>query len=369
MKYTLTVTSFKNNRAKMIIARQLAHDPAISLQNALTMVENPPFILMKNISAQELQYQSRLLHQLGVKFTIIELQPEKNIQPLPISPPENDSQIKSDPAVSKGKKEQPVIHENIKKSSPVIGTDIPIPEKSKSNPVFPATGFILIFVLIIAGFIISRNQNHYVIKNKILITRKGSDTSDVKKTAENTRTSNKENRSRENVSSKSEHESQLWVDSAKTCGNDYLKAINFYKIAISFNKYNMHAWFGLVNAYRSAGMNREMRQTKEQMEEIFGSSVFSVSKAVKPFGEILDVYTTENDAFRVEYRTTQSSEQSILSQIYSLAKAFREMSNSKTISIFATTSPGKGLIVHFTKETSLSTLATFKKEATITFLK
>lgn len=369
MKYTLTVTSFKNDRAKMIIARQLAHDPGISLQNALTMVEKPPFVLLKNLSAQELQYQIRQLHQLGVTFTITEQQPEKISPPLPTSPPENDSQIKKDPEVFQEKRESPVIHEIIKKSNPVIGTDASVPGKRKRHPLFAATGSLLIFVLIISVFIISRNQNHFLIKNKILITRKGSNTSDINKTAQNSRISNKENRSRENISSKSEHESQLWVDSAKTCGNDYMKAINFYKIAISFNKYNMHAWFGLVNAYRNAGMYSEMRQAKEQMEEIFGSSAFSVSEAVKPFGEILDAYTTENDAFRVEYRTTQNSEQSILSQTYTLAKALREMSNSKTISIFATTSPGKGLIVHFNKETSLSTLAAFKKEATITYLK
>lgn len=363
MKYTLTVISFNNNRAKTVIARQLAHDPAISLQNALVMVEKPPFVLLKNLTPQELQYQCRQLHQLGVKFTITELQSEKSSPPLPISSPDNDSQIKAVAAVFKEKSEYTDSHASTKKSVPMIKADTPVQCNKKSRQIFSAAGLILILVLIIAGFITSRNQKHYQIKRKILISRKGSDT------AENVTKSNNENRLRENISSKSEHESNLWVDSAKTCANDYLRAINFYKIAISFNKYNMHAWFGLINTYRSAGMNRELRQAREQMEEIFGSSVFSVSEAVKPFGEILDVYTTASDAFRVEYRTAQKSEQSILSQTYALSKAFREMCNCKTVSIFATTAPGKGMIVHFNKDASLSTLAAFKKEATITFLK
>lgn len=369
MKYTLTVTSIKNDRAKMIIARQLAHDPAISLQNALTIVEKPPFVLLKNLTPNELQYQSKQLHHLGVKFTITEQSPEKNNQPLPVSLPGTDSQIKATPAIFKEKREQTVIHEHSKKSAPLIRTDAPVPDKKKSYLIFSAAGMLLVLMLIVAEFITSRNQKHYALNKKILITSKSTDTSDSEKSTKKNSKQNSEKRSREEISSKSEHESHLWVDSAKTCGDDYLKAINFYKIAISFNKYNMHAWFGLINTYRSAGMSEEMRQTREQMEKIFGSSVFSVSEAVKPFGELLDVYTTEADAFRVEYRTAQNSEQSILSHIYTLAKAFRETCNCKTVSIFATTAPGKGMIVHFNKEASLSSLAAFKKEATITFLK
>lgn len=368
MKYTLTVISFKNNRPKMIIARQLAHDPAISLQKALIIVEKTPFVLLKNLSSHELQYQSRQLYRLGVKFTITEQLTEEDNTPLSISLPENDSQTKAVTTVFKEKGELPDIHAGTKNSVPAIKVDSPIQCSKKSRLTFSIAGFLLIFMLVIAGFVTSRNQNRYMIKRKILISRKKSEPADNKKITENARKSDKKTRAREKISSKSEHESYLWVDSAKTCGNDFLKSINFYKIAISFNKYNMHAWFGLVNAYRSAAMSKELRETREQMEEIFGSSVFSVSEAVKPFGEILDVYTTANDAFRVEYRTTQNSEQSILSQTYALAKAFREICNCKTVSIYATTAPGKGMIVHFNKEVSLSTLAVFKKEAAITFL-
>jgi|GEM_PF-2243786 hypothetical protein len=370
MKYTLTVTSINNNRAKMIIARQLAHDPAISLQSALIMVEKPPFVLLKNLTAHELQYQSKQLNRLGVKFTITEQKPEKDSQPFhPNSLPENDSQIKETPSVLKEKREQPIIHEGSNKSVLPIRTDTPVKRKKNNYLIFSTAGILLILLLIAAEFITSRNQKHYAIKKKILISSKIAHTSESEKSTESTRKQNKEKRSREKISPKSEHESHLWVDSARACENDYLKAINFYKIAISFNKYNMHAWFGLINTYRNAGMNKEMIQTREQMEEIFGSSVFSVTETVKPFGEILDVYTTASDAFRVEYKTAQNSEQSILNQTYALAKAFREMCNCKTISIFATTAPGKGMIVHFNKEASLSTLAAFKKEASITFLK
>ncbi len=370
MKYTLTVTSISNDRAKMIIARQLAHDPTISLQNALSIVEKPPFVLLKNLTPHELQYQSKQLHLLNVKFTITEQPSEKNNQPLPVSLPENDSQIKATPSVFKEQRVQPVIHEDSKKSAPLIRTDDTAINKKKNYLIFPAAGLLLITLIIVgAEFITPINQKHYILNKKILISRKSVDTLDNEKSKEKNNKPNEENRSREKISSKSEHQSHLWVDSAKACGDDYLKAINFYKIAISFNKYNMHAWFGLINTYRSAGMSKEMKQTREQMEEIFGSSVFSVSEAVKPFGEILDVYTTDAGALRVEYRTAQNSEQSILSHIYTLAKAFREMCNCKTVSIFATTAPGKGMIVHFNKEASLSTIAAFKKEATITFLK
>lgn len=352
----------------MIIARQLAHDPAIPLQKALVMVEKPPFILLKNLTANEVKYQGEQLNRLGVNFTITELQSSETVQAIPISLPGSDFQTKLPVSASTvSREEKPPADVNTRRSAPMVVDDIPARSGNKKHLILSGVILLLTLFLIVAGIITSRNQRQYVIKQKMLLSYKGPDSFN-KESTENGKKTKQENSSREKTSSKAKHESLWWVDSAKNCGNDHLKAINFYKIAISFNKYNIHAWFGLLNAYRNAGMIKEQKQTREEMEKIFGSSVFSVTETVKPFGEIIDVYTTEDDAFRVEYRTSQSNEQNILSETYTLAKAFRETCNCKTVSIFATTAPGKGMIIHINRNASLSSLGTFKKEATISFL-
>lgn len=369
MRYNLTAISFNNKRAKTIIARQLAHDPSIPLQKALEMVEKPPFILLKNLTSQELEYQSEQLSRLGVKFTITEIQSSEPVHQIPISLPNSDFPIKSADL-------HPSTHNEVnfqkepyalKKSSPLIFNDTPVQHSRKNNLIISGAAILFIVSLIVGGIMVFSKQRHYSLKQKVLIAYNGSDPIN-KGLKKETVKSNTVIDSRKNVSSKARFESNLLVDSARIYENDYLKAINFYKIAISFNKYNIHAWFGLLNVYRSAEMKLEAQQTRDKMQEIFGNSVFSVTETVKEFGDVIDIYTTEDNVLRVEYKTAQSSKYAILNETYTLAKAFREICNCKSISIFATTTPGSGMIVHVNTNTSLLTIDSFKNEASVNFL-
>jgi hypothetical protein len=145
--------------------------------------------------------------------------------------------------------------------------------------------------------------------------------------------------------------------------------INFYKIAISFNKYNIHAWYGLINTYKSAGMIAEMNNAQEQMYELFGAKIFSITEIINKFGTLSDAYITESNVYRVEFQSHSYDELRMTQDAFTIIKAIRSISNYKAISLFSVIRPGSGLLVHAGNELSLNTLETFKKEASIRFLK
>ncbi len=172
-------------------------------------------------------------------------------------------------------------------------------------------------------------------------------------------------KSRNNVSNKQKQQANNYVDSAKTSGASVDKQVAFYKIAISFNRYNLQAWHGLLSAYREAKQTEEALATEAQMREIFGEEVNSINAAVTQFGDIVDAYTNESGAYRVEYKTKKTSKEEILRDVFNLTRAVRNACNCLNISIYASTGPGNGLMVHSTAETSVHTLPDFSRQANI----
>ncbi|MCL2182343.1 MAG: hypothetical protein FWB85_02590 [Chitinispirillia bacterium] len=141
--------------------------------------------------------------------------------------------------------------------------------------------------------------------------------------------------------------------------------IRFYRIAISFNRYNLSAWQGLLQAYRDKGAAKEVRETEEQMRALFGDRANLVSNLVKPFGELVDTYMNEEGIYRVEYKTLKRTRTDILNEAFAMTRSVRTSCVCKDISIFASTGPGRGLRVHSTSSTSMHSLAAFQSHAEI----
>ena len=171
---------------------------------------------------------------------------------------------------------------------------------------------------------------------------------------------------RNNVNNRQKQQANNFIDSAKTSGTALDKQIAFYKIAISFNQYNLQAWHGLLQAYREMNDAAEVRSTEAQMQEIFGEKVNSINAAVTQFGEIVDTYVNESGAYRVEYKTKKTSQEEILRDVFNLTRAVRNTCNCFNISVYASTGrPGNGLVVHSTSATSVHTLPEFSRQASI----
>jgi len=170
---------------------------------------------------------------------------------------------------------------------------------------------------------------------------------------------------RNSVNNQQKQQAKNFVDSAKTMNSSLDKQIAFYKIAISFNQYNLQAWHGLLQAYREMNDAAEIRSTEARMREIFGEEVTSVNAAVSQFGEIVDAYANESGTYRVEYKTKKTSQDEILRDVFNLTRALRNVCKCQNISVFASTSRGNGLIAHSTAATPVHTLPEFSRHAYI----
>jgi len=163
-------------------------------------------------------------------------------------------------------------------------------------------------------------------------------------------------------------QSNALVDSARADGGDLKRSVAFYKMAISFNRQNLAAWQGLLQAYRELHMDGEAHETERQMREIFGTEALSVVNIVKSYGEIIDVYVREDNAHSVEYKTAKTSKVDILRDVFSMTRAVRAACACQNISIHASTGIGKGVTAHSTQSTSIHTLSEFMRQAEIVWL-
>jgi hypothetical protein len=153
-------------------------------------------------------------------------------------------------------------------------------------------------------------------------------------------------------------------DSAKSAGDNTAMLINFYKIAISFNKYNLDAWFGLLGAYKTSGMSDEYQQTSNQMKELFGDKVFDVSSQVKRFGDIEDMFENENGVLTIKYRSSEPIDE-LQERVYSLIKILHSNYNYTSISVEIADEKTERMVVHVRPGMEIATFADFKKNAPV----
>jgi len=180
---------------------------------------------------------------------------------------------------------------------------------------------------------------------------------------------NSPDRQRNRVSNQLRQQASSYVDSARTAGSNMDNVVSFYRIAISFNRYNLAAWQGLLQAYRDQGMTKEARETEEQMLALFGEKVTSVNDLVRPFGELIDTYMSGDGTYRVEYKSNKRNRNDILNEVFSMTRSVRSACACENISIFASTGgSGRGMIAHSTPATSVHTLTAFSNQAQIIWL-
>jgi hypothetical protein len=166
--------------------------------------------------------------------------------------------------------------------------------------------------------------------------------------------------------------SQAFIDSAKT-RPDAREAVSFYKMALSFNKRNIDAWYGLINAYTQASMPEEADKARADMKKIFGEGVFSIAQAVGRFGDLIDLSATDEGTFRVEYRSRQTGQNELIHESFLLGKALAIQCRCTAISLYIHGTGGKGAsagaLVFFKTDPLPLTFEGFQSAATVTYLR
>ncbi|HLV31138.1 MAG TPA: hypothetical protein VKY57_06165 [Chitinispirillaceae bacterium] len=374
MKYNLVITRIQNERTKKILARQLAQNPVISIQKANEIVEAIPFTLYKNINTEELKTNINHLNSLEVSFNVVKVSDssekkpdkiQKQVLPEQTKPekPENET---TDPQDKKNSR----IDKKIKKLSQHSSVILDQVNNRENKATSLVIGIIVVIFILIILSILGNRPKFKITKKRVLPQRTVEQNSHSEKQGVNTDKSSQNYKpvKREKVSHEQLQKSRSFVDSAMTYSNDINNAIKFYKIAISFNRYNVNAWYGLVDAYKSSGMLEEMVSAKEEMQHIFGKNIFSVSDIIGQFGELEDAQMTENGVYRIEYMTREKQKDKIFSEIYTILKALHSKDGYQQISLFAKKGPGRGMVIHINKNTSTVTLSKFRETASLTYL-
>ncbi|KMQ50806.1 hypothetical protein CHISP_2329 [Chitinispirillum alkaliphilum] len=400
--YDLTVTSIPNSKARLIVARLMATYTNVPLHEALMLAGNPPVVLFSGIDSKTAEQHARALSKFGVKFNYgLSKDVPKTDEKLPeemdwgqkeksphiiqtADSKKDDFVTQTSPAYAS---EQPKAHKEAshgdsrkaQHSGYRSAINVGYEKKTQKNArIVQASivGFLFFFMLFGLFWFSNENQEERFRVNRTSkpVVSKSANRSEGASAAGRALGSSKSagqpSGSAEpgEVTSAQAARSDAFIDSAKAVSFDHARAINFYRIAISFNRYNLHAWHGLVNTYREAGMVQEMRDAQKQMEELFGESINSVSSLVNKYGELRSASLTENGVYRVEYITSKRDRDALLRETYTLTKALRNVCDCESISLFASGGRGKGMIVHVDASVPLTSLRHYENLSSITFL-
>jgi hypothetical protein len=362
MKYDLLVTGFTNSRAKTVVARHIAGGSGISLQHAMTMVEKLPVTLFQGLTEEETKLHIQRFSSLGIRLKVTTA-PEI---PMPANRYEDPPSVQRTMSAPPVRQSQPPVRaqqDRVRSLFPDqhqhTAPDIRL--SGRKTTILAGSIAVILLAAVIAGFLILSGGNKFVVRKTGPISsgvpQKQSGRSKTAATKEQPRPPDRDRRA-----------AQSLVDSAHLCGPDYTRAIKFYTMALSFNRYNLAAWYGLAGAYRDAGMEREARKTESEMRKLFGSSVFSINGIMAPYGNLTDMWRTAEGTMRIEYRTHRDREDELTTETYEIIRAVKTMCNCAAISLFASRGPGKGMLVHIDSDVSLLSFEDFRAAAKITFL-
>lgn len=400
--YDLTVTALSGSKAQLMVARLMASRASVPLHEAMEIVKHPPVRIFTGLNTREAEQLAGTLSRFGVQFSysLSKKQPEHQSPPIITSPapdqksnsvgetparrttsggPDDLSEILSQNHTPP--KPKPAIFSSPEKKAAPQSTSqfrfrlMPPTQGPDRKKVLIVQGVIVVVLLafVVLGLMnfTEKESRFRVAKTRppvAISSGAGAQNSSAQRAAKSGSGQQRQQGASRQISHADASKAQSLVDSAEAVSSDYLRAINFYKVAISFNEYNLNAWQGLTETYRSAGMIKEMHQAQKRMNDLFGQSISSVSSLIKRYGELTDAWLTESGTYRVEYRSRSVGKDNLLQETFTLTQGLRNICNCESISLFASSGPGRGMIVHTRLSSPLSSLREFKKHATITFL-
>jgi len=393
MKFDVIITHIGSPKAKNIIARHLAHDPSISLQKALSLLETPPIVYMTGLLKDDALYQVRQLEKIQVSAKCVEVQLGP-LLPHAVAPfvPEHAASLDPPP--------QPVQHPGMTKPVPVTEPALPssgAPASQNASPAIRMTKKNIIVVSSVCVAIVitaitvlalkgAFNWGHAFAldwsKSGLVSADSQPKKTDTKKTkpergttgsidTANDRDKNSGPDSTldpDEPSDELKGKAEACVDSGKN-SRDLAQSVAFYQLAIAFNKRNVTAWYALHDAYVSANMSSEAETTDKAMRKLFGDNIFSVAKIIEPFGTAISTSLTRDGIYRVEYQSRESNPSKGLADSYLLVKALKNSCLCSAISMYARTTAGKGMLVYVRTESFPASFEEFKASANITYLK
>lgn len=378
MNYDLIIIKLTKPRLKQVIAHHIAADPSISLQKALSLLDNLPMVYKKDLSFKELEQASLQLQKLGAVCRAVESKIPIESHKAGIQIPEK--KVK-EYKVPKQKPIKPYVKhkksaETVSERHTSFGTSPHIqPVKKKKGMIINGIIIVGIVLLILTIFLVGKDQKVRIKPTgPVLAGKKRIKSGRVKGgTSKTTVDSNKKSKDNKREKGESpvtsaERSSDAYIDSAVQLCEGYECEIKFYRIALSFNQYNIRAWQGLIAAYRGVGKRAEAEKAEKQMKRLFGEKVFSVEEIIKPYGVLTKFDRGKNGVCRIEYHSHSLKKSTLEKETYYLIRALLTQQNCTLISLYASTGKGKGMLVRIGSDRFPSRISDYVKNASISFV-
>ena len=259
MRYDLLITEIKNESSRKILAHQLARDPGVSFQEALEKLLKLPVTLFRDLDEQTMVQQAGQYLKYGVRLKAVPAQNTTEAAPAarttshassepPVIPQSTDDSKSATTAIKcvarlKNKEFVAGIPESI-----AIDKIEKKEEEKKKREQLILISFLVLFIIIHLLMLLFSSGNNR--KRQIVVSgiRGGQDANHAVERSNSTSdesTQTSQISKRKSVTAADKKISALMCDSAlNISGSDVSKMINFFKIAISFNRYNLNAWFG-----------------------------------------------------------------------------------------------------------------------------
>jgi hypothetical protein len=287
MRFTVLVIGIENPRSKAIVAHNLAGNRGVSLQLAMSLLENLPVLYQANLSKEDAAAAVARLAKIGVKAHAVvpEMDPIKENRPAS-SPSPTPAAVMPTPV------EKHVLSERPRPRFSYIGRAGAGPEPKTAHSRKAWKTLAPVFAICLATLVIlyshskknfllpaspasggSADSMHQTPPAQKKTGHPRSPSGDSVGEAEAAQNFSKGNNA---ASEEARVASQAFIDSAKA-RPDVREAVSFYKMALSFNKRNINAWYGLINAYTQASMPEAADKARADMKKIFGDSAATVT--------------------------------------------------------------------------------------------
>lgn len=391
MRYKIVLKAISNKKLLTLLSEKIAAKEHLPQLQILRELAQGGYVYAANLLKAEAAQTVQTLQKLQIEFAILkdeEELPEKEIF-VPKDASEEAPIVESEPKpfqlntlAHRDKQRDHSTPPPLKEASDkehheanlraLYGLDSQ-PEKKKADPfILLRNSAILLLILGVIWFIAQQTTSAPSRPSRGKM-RAASDKSSAKENRQNKNSEGRAQGSKGKSSSsqspdnpkepQNAQEAQETKEKAdELCGNNGDQATKLYRIALSFNRKNIDAWYGLLNCYKEHSMTKEIQETEAEMRKLFGPHIFSVHKMVSPYGA-LEEYTDSKSATFLRYSSFDSADP--LLDIYKIALSVSNVCKGKKITIYATIGKKEGYLVSIASKPFPRGFGAFKSKASI----
>ncbi len=319
MKYSIVTLPCEDEKKVKLLARVVQSKAVgVSFTELTTRLQFEEFYVARGLSANQCDILRQQLNDLGAQYRV---EQEKEEAPAEMIVPVPKPVIKVHPVTTS-------VTTKIEHFSSLV----PEPPQ-KNRVVIPAVSILVIVATLLAIGLILLNAPE----------RKTLEIEGVAFSENGTATPPSSEPSPPGES-KEEKESRKYLDSAdQKCVSGGTDTEQMYRFALSYNRNNKNAWFGLLNCFRSTGREEEASKIEQEMIKQFGENVLSPKLFPLEFGKV-EVLTVSGSGASVVLLTAKEN-LSLYSDLFQLSRRYSAMGTYTSVRILVKRPDGTGLFL------------------------